>query len=133
MNRYRVNMTIGVPVAMEVTTPAEDDARARRYARDAAKGQYPDFISISIDRVTELSKRAPTPDPLAQARDIIAGLLDAANHGVTELESLAVDALADEGIEETRTLREDYDRRSQEAWATIEAARAFLASQEAGA
>lgn len=80
---------------------------------------------------------APPLDDLARARDIIDRLLDAANHGVTELESLSVDAIPDDddqakmtdsqAFQATDALREDYERRAREAWTAIEDARAFLA------
>jgi hypothetical protein len=78
-------------------------------------------------------------DDLTKARQIIEGLLDAADCGAQELESLAIDALSDpedqpgsdeDAFRQTRELRADYDRRSTEAWQAIEAARAFLATKE---
>jgi len=131
MNRYRVTLTAITSKSFTRDLEAVDQYAAASAAQMMADREYPDADEIRFDKV-ELLEAAPepTPDPLAQARDIIAGLLDAADHGVTELESLAVDALDDEGIVETRTLRDEYEQRSQDAWKAIEAARAFLASQE---
>jgi hypothetical protein len=79
------------------------------------------------------------PAALAKARGIIAALLDAADCGAQELDSLAIDALSDpedqpesdeDAFRQTRELRADYDRRSREAWSAIETARTFLATKE---
>ena len=131
MNRYRVTMTVFTADSYDAEVEAMDEGHARRFGEESAGRLYPDASEIRVDEVELLtSAPEPTPDPLALAREIIAGLLDAADHGVTELESLAVDALDDEGIVETRTLRDEYEQRSQDAWKAIEAARAFLATKE---
>ncbi len=131
MNRYRVTMTVFTADSYDAEVEAMDEDHARRFGEESADRLYPDASEIRVDEVELLtSAPEPTPDPLALAREIIAGLLDAADHGVTELESLAVDALDDEGIVETRTLRDEYEQRSQDAWKAIEAARAFLATKE---
>ena len=131
MNRYRVTMTVFTADSYDAEVEAMDEGHARRFGEESAGRLYPDASEIRVDEVELLtSAPEPTPDPLALAREIIAGLLDAADHGVTELENLAVDALDDEGIVETRTLRDEYEQRSQDAWKAIEAARAFLATKE---
>jgi hypothetical protein len=130
MNRYRVTMTVYEATSFDREIDAANEAAARQFAKQSVERDYPNASEILVDEVELLTAEpAPQPDPLALARGIIAGLLDAANLGVTELDDLSQDAISDEGSDETPALRADYDRRSTEAWAAIEAARAFLAKE----
>jgi hypothetical protein len=107
----------------EVDAVNEDDAR--RFAEQFADREYPDAHEIRVDEIELLTAEpAPQPDPLALARDIIAGLLDAAHCGVAELERLSHDCAPG--------MAAAYRVQAKDAWESAKAAEAFLA-QEPGA
>ena len=127
MNRYRVAMTVTNVEDFYHVAEAVDDETAKRFAKEAAEREHPNAFDVKVE-YTELLPPAPepTPDPLALARDIIAGLLDAANQGSENLHELAECAAeeADDGVSA------DYRARERDADKAIAAARAFLATKE---
>jgi hypothetical protein len=127
MNRYRVTMTVFTADSYDAEVEAMDEDHARRFGEESADRLYPDASEIRVDEVELLTaaEPAPQPDPLAQARDIIAGLLDAANQGSENLHELA-ECAADEG---DKIQAKSYSMRERDADAAIEAARAFLAEE----
>jgi hypothetical protein len=112
MNCYRVTLTVFNAESFVAEVEAMDKDHARRFGEESAERQYPDASEIRVDEV-ELLTAAPEPptDPLAQARDIIGGLLEAAKHGAMDLSQTDEPAGARAGT-------------------AIEAARAFLATKE---
>lgn len=127
MNRYRVTLTVFSADSFSRDVDAVNEDDARRFAEQFADREYPDASEIRFDEVELLTAAPePTPDPLAQARRIIAGLLDAANQGSENLHEL-VECAAEEADDEAVA---GYRARETDADKAIEAARAFLASQE---
>lgn len=127
MNRYRVTMTVFSAESVDRQVEAVDEDTARRFGEESADREYPDATEIRVDGVELLTADpAPQPDALAQARDIIAGLLDAANQGSENLHELA-ECAADEG---DKIQAKSYSMRERDADAAIEAARAFLAQKQ---
>lgn len=132
MNRYRVTLTVFSAESFVAEVEAMDKDHARRFGEESAERQYPDASEIRVDEVELLtSAPEPTPDPLAQARDIIAGLLDAAALGVEDMGQLAAEAQYDMDAGIVRAVPAaawlEKERRTQE---TIATARAFLATKE---
>lgn len=126
MNRYRVTMTVYEATSFDREIDAANEAAARQFAKQSVERDYPNASEILVDEVELLTAEpAPQPDPLAQARDIIAGLLDAANQGSENLHELA-ECAADEG---DKIQAKSYSMRERDADAAIEAARAFLAEE----
>lgn len=77
MNRYRVTMTVFTADSYNAEVEAMDEGHARRFGEESAERQYPDASEIRVDEVELLTPAPePTPDPLAQAREIIAGLVE---------------------------------------------------------
>lgn len=113
MNRYSVTMTVYEATSFDREIDAANEAAARQFAKQSVERDYPNASEILIDEVELLAaaEPEPQPDPLAQAREIIAGLMDAASHGALDMDLTDKDA-------------------ARMADAAIEAARAFLASQE---
>lgn len=126
MNRYRVAMTVTNVEDFYHVAEAVDDETARRFAKEAAEREHPNAFDVKVE-YTELLPPAPepTPDPLALARDIIAGLLDAADHAATEFAALSTSDL----IPDVRA-RLGYADACQDLGALADAARAFLATKE---
>lgn len=89
MNRYRVPMTVYEATSFDREIDAIHEAAARQFAKQSVERDYPNASEIMVDEVELLTADpSPQPDPLAQARDIIAGLLDAANQGSETCTSL---------------------------------------------
>lgn len=131
MNRYRVAMTVTNVEDFYHVAEAVDDETARRFAKEAAEREHPNASEVKV-QYTELLTPEPEPnaflsaaetmamkhaqvaaafDELTKARGIIAGLLEAAEHGTMY-----------------------FDQTDEWAWAKacakIKAARAFLATKE---
>ncbi len=131
MNCYRVTLTVFSAESFVAEVDAMDEDHARRFGEESAERQYPDASEIQVDEV-ELLTPEPEPnaflsaaetmamkhaqvaaafDELTKARGIIAGLLEAAEHGTMY-----------------------FDQTDEWAWAKacakIKAARAFLATKE---
>lgn len=127
MNRYRVTLTVFTADSFGRDVDAVNEDDARRFAEQFADREYPDASEIRVDEVERLTAAPePTPDPLAQARDIIARLLDAANQGSENLHELA-ECAEDEG---NVLQAKSYSLRERDADSAIAAARAFLATKE---
>lgn len=130
MNCYRVTLTVFSAESFVAEVEAMDKDHARRFGEESAERQYPDASEIRVDEV-ELLTPEPQPDPLAQAREIIAGLLDAAALGVEDMGQLAAEAQDDMDAGIVRAVPAaawlEKERRTQE---TIATARAFLATKE---
>jgi hypothetical protein len=125
MNRYRVTMTVYEATSFDREIDAANEAAARQFAKQSVERDYPNASEILVDEVELLTAEpAPQPDPLALARDIIAGLLDAAHCGVAELERLSHDCAPG--------MAAAYRVQAKDAWESAKAAEAFLA-QEPGA
>tara|TARA_R110000868_G_scaffold409899_1_gene696439 strand:- start:35288 stop:35680 length:393 start_codon:yes stop_codon:yes gene_type:complete len=127
MNRYRVTVTVFSAESFDREVHAVDEDAARRFAEASTERNHPEATEILVDDVELLDAAPePTPDPLAQARRIIAGLLDAANQGSENWHELA-ECAAEEADDEAVT---GYRARERDADAAITAARAFLATKE---
>lgn len=130
MNRYRVAMTVTNVEDFYHVAEAVDDETARRFAKEAAEREHPNASEVKV-QYTELLPPEPKPAttkfvPLDQVRDIIAGLLDAANQGLENLHELAECAAEDGNLFQAQ----GYSLREMGADAAIAAARAFLATKE---
>lgn len=126
MNRYRVTLTVFTADSYDAEFEAMDEDHARRFGEESAGRRYPDASEIRVDEV-ELLTAAPEPptDPLAQARDIIVGLLDAADHAAMEFAALSTS----NQIPDVR-MRLGYADACQDLGSMVAAARAFLATKE---
>ena len=126
MNRYRVAMTVFSADSFSRDVDAVNEGDARRFAEQFADREYPDASEILVDDVELLDAAPePTPDPLALARDIIAGLLDAVDLAATEFAAFSVGPPIDNA-----EIRRTYARARQDFGAKAAAARAFLATKE---
>ena len=127
MNRYRVAMTVTNVEDFYHVAEAVDDEAARRFAKEAAEREHPNAFNVKVEYTELLApERKAKPHQLALARDIIAGLLDAANQGSENLHELA-ECATDEG---NLFQAEGYSLREMDADAAIAAARASLATKE---
>ena len=126
MNHYRVAMTVTNVEDFYHVAEAVDDETARRFAKEAAEREHPNAFNVKVE-YTELlpPERKAKPDPLAVARDIIAGLLDAVDLAATEFAAFS----AGPPIDNAET-RRAYARARQDFGAKAAAARAFLATKE---
>lgn len=113
MNTYRVTLTAIMADSRDYDVEASTEADAWEAAEDRMNADLPDLQEIRRDDLELLTAAPvePPTDPLAQARDIIARLLDAAEHGAMDLSQTDEPAGA-------------------KASGAIEAARAFLATKE---
>lgn len=148
MNRYKVTLTAMLADSRDYEVEAENKAKAWDAAEDMMMLDLPNLDEIRRDEIELIAMdtfpgNEPEPDALTQARELIDRLLDAADHGAIELDSLSVDAIPDDDIQAelsdpeafkaTHELRTEYERRAKDAWQAIKDARAFLANKPASA